>query len=151
MARMAPAPAQTPSTVFVRRPQLGHSPFSDRLGGLRKRALASAIVLALAAPATAQQLGAATASPPPEGVADGQSAGYTKGRYHELDALPKLDPKRKHTIEAVVDRLVISNNGDKEERRSARTRLTDSIETALKLAMYHTRRHKFISFFGSLC
>ena len=27
------------------------------------------------------------------------------GRIHEMDALPKLDPKRKHTIEAVVDRI----------------------------------------------
>ena len=29
------------------------------------------------------------------------------GRVHELDALPKIDPKKKHTIEAVVDRLRI--------------------------------------------
>ena len=27
------------------------------------------------------------------------------GRLHEMEALPKLDPKRKHTIEAVVDRF----------------------------------------------
>ena len=27
------------------------------------------------------------------------------GRVHELDALPKLDPRRKHSIEAVVDRF----------------------------------------------
>src|SRR6202043_4015588 len=27
------------------------------------------------------------------------------GRIHELDALPKLDPKRKHTVEAVIDRF----------------------------------------------
>src|SRR5215468_10248585 len=27
------------------------------------------------------------------------------GRLYEMDALPKLDPKRKHTIEAVVDRF----------------------------------------------
>jgi hypothetical protein len=43
--------------------------------------------LALATPAAAQ-LGAATQSPPPEGVAQGQSAGWTKGRYATLDALP---------------------------------------------------------------
>ena len=36
----------------------------------------------------------------------------------------KLDPKAKHTIEAVVDRLVIDEK--------IRTRLSDSIETALK-------------------
>src|SRR5215470_2965469 len=29
------------------------------------------------------------------------------GRVHELDAFPKIDPKKKHTIEAVVDRLRI--------------------------------------------
>lgn len=43
--------------------------------------------LVLAAPA-AGQLGAATQSPPPEGVPQGQSAGWAKGRYATLDALP---------------------------------------------------------------
>ena len=43
--------------------------------------------LLLTAPAAAQ-LGVAPASPPPEGVAEGQAAGHPKGRYHELDALP---------------------------------------------------------------
>jgi excinuclease ABC subunit A len=47
------------------------------------------------------------------------------GRVHELDALPKLDPKKKHTIEAVVDRLRI--------RADAQQRLSESVETALKL------------------
>jgi len=37
----------------------------------------------------------------------------------------KLDPKKKHTIEAVVDRLVMEPK--------VRTRLADSVETALKL------------------
>jgi hypothetical protein len=55
--------------------------------GHAARAAAFALALTLAAPAAAQ-LGAATASPPPEGVASGQSAGHPKGRYHELDALP---------------------------------------------------------------
>jgi excinuclease ABC subunit A len=54
------------------------------------------------------------------------------GAVYSLDDEINLDRYKQHTIEAVVDRLVISNNGDKEERRSARTRLTDSIETALK-------------------
>jgi excinuclease ABC subunit A len=48
------------------------------------------------------------------------------GRVHELDALPRLDPKKKHTIEAVVDRLRI--------RPDAASRLAESLETALKLA-----------------
>jgi excinuclease ABC subunit A len=42
----------------------------------------------------------------------------------ELDSIPSLNEKRKHTIEAVVDRLVITNR--------IRSRLTDSVETALK-------------------
>ena len=47
-------------------------------------------------------------------------------RVHELDALPRIDPKKKHTIEAVIDRLRI--------RPDAATRLAESLETALKLA-----------------
>jgi excinuclease ABC subunit A len=48
------------------------------------------------------------------------------GRVYELDALPKIDAKKKHTVEAVVDRLRI--------RPDAATRLAESLETALKLA-----------------
>jgi excinuclease ABC subunit A len=48
------------------------------------------------------------------------------GRIHELDARPPLDPKRKHTIEAVVDRLRI--------RRDATQRIAESLETALRLS-----------------
>ena len=48
------------------------------------------------------------------------------GRVHELDALPKIDAKKKHTIEVVVDRLRI--------RADAAQRLSESLETALKLA-----------------
>jgi excinuclease ABC subunit A len=48
------------------------------------------------------------------------------GRVHELDALPKIDAKKKHTIEVVVDRLRI--------RTDAAQRLSESLETALKLA-----------------
>ncbi len=48
------------------------------------------------------------------------------GRIHELDALPKLDPKRKHTIEAVVDRFKV--------RPDLSQRLAESIETALRLS-----------------
>jgi excinuclease ABC subunit A len=48
------------------------------------------------------------------------------GRIHELDALPKLDPKRKHTVEAVIDRFrVKADSGE---------RLAESFETALRLA-----------------
>jgi excinuclease ABC subunit A len=48
------------------------------------------------------------------------------GRIHEMEALPKLDPKRKHTIEAVVDRMRI--------RPDAAQRLAESFETALRLS-----------------
>ena len=48
------------------------------------------------------------------------------GRVHELDALPKIDAKKKHTIEVVVDRLRI--------RADAAQRLSESLETALKLS-----------------
>ncbi len=48
------------------------------------------------------------------------------GRVHELDALPKLDPKRKHTIEAVVDRFRV--------RPDVAQRLAESFDTALKLS-----------------
>jgi excinuclease ABC subunit A len=65
-----------------------------------------------------------------------RKAGFARARVdgtvYSLDDEINLDRYKQHTIEAVVDRLVISNNGDKEERKSALTRLTDSIETALK-------------------
>ena len=65
-----------------------------------------------------------------------RKAGFTRarvdGNVHSLDDEINLDRYKQHTIEAVVDRLVISQNGDKEEQKAARTRLTDSVETALK-------------------
>jgi excinuclease ABC subunit A len=48
------------------------------------------------------------------------------GRIHEMDALPPLDPKKKHTLEAVVDRTRI--------RPDAAQRLAESFETALRLS-----------------
>ena len=47
------------------------------------------------------------------------------GKYAELDAAPRLDPKRKHTIEAVVDRFKV--------RPELQQRLAESFETALRL------------------
>jgi excinuclease ABC subunit A len=65
-----------------------------------------------------------------------RKSGFTRvrvdGNVSSLDDEIELDRYKQHTIEAVVDRLVISHEGDKEERRSARTRLTESVETALK-------------------
>jgi excinuclease ABC subunit A len=65
-----------------------------------------------------------------------RKAGFTRARVdgtvYSLDDDISLDRYKQHTIEAVVDRLVISQNGNKEDRRAASTRLTDSVETALK-------------------
>ncbi len=59
-----------------------------------------------------------------------RSQGYVRvridGTLYELDNTPKLDPKRKHTIEVVVDRLQI--------RPEIRGRLADSLETASQLS-----------------
>ena len=46
------------------------------------------------------------------------------GRILELEQAPRLDKSRRHTIEAVMDRLKISEG--------VRTRLTDSLDLALK-------------------
>ncbi len=55
------------------------------------------------------------------------------GVIYNLDDEITLDRYKIHTIEAVVDRLVIQKPQSDEEARSMRTRLTDSIETALKV------------------
>jgi excinuclease ABC subunit A len=54
------------------------------------------------------------------------------GQVRALDEEFSLDRNRSHSIEAVVDRLVIHHRAD-EEANSFRTRLTDSIETALRM------------------
>jgi len=48
------------------------------------------------------------------------------GRIHEMEALPQLDGRKKHTIEAVVDRLRV--------RPESSQRLAESFETALRLS-----------------
>jgi excinuclease ABC subunit A len=59
-----------------------------------------------------------------------QTQGFSRvrvdGEVSPLTDPPKLDKKRKHTIEAVIDRLAV--------KPSAKRRLTDSVETALGLA-----------------
>ena len=54
------------------------------------------------------------------------------GRVYELDEDIQMDRYKIHTVEAVVDRLVIRHPEDEEQVQAARSRLTDSIETALK-------------------
>ncbi|MGM0552910.1 MAG: excinuclease ABC subunit UvrA [Pseudomonadota bacterium] len=59
-----------------------------------------------------------------------RSQGYLRarinGEIHDLDALPTLDPKRKHHIEIVIDRFKV--------REDLRQRLAESFETATELA-----------------
>ena len=63
-------------------------------------------------------------------LADLQAKGYSRARIdgtvHQLTAPPKLKKQEKHSIEVVVDRLV--------NRLSAKQRITDSVETGLRLA-----------------
>ncbi len=62
--------------------------------------------------------------------ADLQSKGYARARIdgtvYPLTEPPKLKKQEKHTIEVVIDRLSV--------KASAKQRMTDSVETALKLA-----------------
>jgi excinuclease ABC subunit A len=58
--------------------------------------------------------------------ADGFVRVRIDGELYELAETPALDKKRKHTIEVVVDRLVL--------KEGIETRLADSLETALGLA-----------------
>ncbi len=61
---------------------------------------------------------------------DLRKAGYARvridGQIHELSEEFQLDKFKKHSIEAVIDRLVIGQSG-------SQSRIADSVETALKL------------------
>ena len=61
---------------------------------------------------------------------DLRKAGYVRvrvdGKIYDLSEEFQLDKNRKHSIEAVVDRLVIGQSG-------SQSRIADSVETALKL------------------
>ena len=59
-------------------------------------------------------------------TADGYSRARVDGELIRLDSPPKLAKTKKHDIEVVVDRLAI--------REGMRSRLNDSVETALRLA-----------------
>ena len=54
------------------------------------------------------------------------------GEVHEVDEEIELDRYKMHTIEAVVDRLIV-RHGNGDGRGMDRVRLADSVETALKL------------------
>ncbi len=59
---------------------------------------------------------------------DAQKRGFVRvridGELYDLDELPKLDKQKKHSIEIVVDRLIVRPSDD------FRQRLADSMETA---------------------
>jgi excinuclease ABC subunit A len=65
-----------------------------------------------------------------------RKAGFVRarvdGRVYELDEDIQMDRYKIHNIEAVVDRIVIHQNGESDEKQVFLSRLTDSIETALK-------------------
>ena len=58
-----------------------------------------------------------------------QKQGYVRlradGTVYEISEVPELEKNKKHTVEVVVDRLVV--------RKDVASRLADSVETALKL------------------
>ena len=66
-----------------------------------------------------------------------RKAGFVRvrvdGQVYNLDEDIVLDRYKSHNIDAVVDRIVISRAENEEEQRSFRSRLTDSIETGLKV------------------
>ncbi|WP_432559236.1 excinuclease ABC subunit UvrA [Granulicoccus sp. GXG6511] len=59
-------------------------------------------------------------------AADGYARARVDGQTHQLANPPTMNKQQKHSIEVVVDRIAI--------KESAKQRLTDSIETALRLA-----------------
>jgi len=67
-------------------------------------------------------------------LAELQKKGFTRvkidGEQYELGSTPELDKHKKHTIEVVVDRIVIKDD----QKDKLQQRLSDSIETALGLS-----------------
>jgi excinuclease ABC subunit A len=65
-----------------------------------------------------------------------RKAGFVRvrvdGESHTLDEEFNLERYKKHTIEAVVDRVILRETEDEADANATRTRLTDSVETALK-------------------
>ncbi len=70
---------------------------------------------------------------------DIRKSGFVRVRVNDelrqVDEEIELDRYKSHTIEAVVDRLVVQYRPENqsEEARAARSRLTDSVETALRM------------------
>ncbi len=68
-----------------------------------------------------------------------RKAGFVRvrvdGQVYDVDEGIELDRYKKHTIEVVVDRIIVRRYDDREseDAESARSRLTDSVETALEM------------------
>jgi len=75
-----------------------------------------------------------------------RKAGFTRarvdGQVHSLEEDIEMDRYKIHTIEAVVDRLVIQHADDETEAQAFRSRLTDSVETALKFGDGYMTVHR---------
>ncbi len=71
-------------------------------------------------------------------LAGAKAAGFVRvrvdGELRELDEEIDLDKKYKHSIEVVVDRLVVRATDDEGTARPDAGRMADSLETALRLA-----------------
>ena len=71
-------------------------------------------------------------------LAGAKQAGFVRvrvdGELLDLDEEIKLDKKYKHSIEVVVDRLVVRTADDEGAPRPDASRMADSIETALRLS-----------------
>ena len=71
-------------------------------------------------------------------LAGAKQAGFVRvrvdGELHDLDEEIALDKKYKHSIEVVVDRLVVRQADDDGTERPDASRMADSIETALRLS-----------------
>jgi excinuclease ABC subunit A len=71
-------------------------------------------------------------------LAGAKQAGFVRvrvdGELRDLDEEIDLDKKYKHSIEVVVDRLVVRRTDEQGEPRPDASRMADSIETALRLS-----------------
>ena len=74
-----------------------------------------------------------------------RKAGFVRvrvdGQVHELDEDIQMDRYKIHTVEAVVDRLIMRQDGGDDGDQAARSRLTDSVETALKFGDGYMTAH----------
>ncbi len=68
---------------------------------------------------------------------DARRSGFVRvrvdGELLSLDDEIKLEKNKRHSIDVVVDRLVVASAADADERRTLAGRLADSVEQALKL------------------